>query len=258
MDSANASSVTPLGSTFVVDFTPSLQISPAARNVSLSLVQATVWWTVPNLEAVSITVRILASEEVPTAKDVVVSFRKGIYTYKEVNKIFNNAFTEAEVDPLAVSFNPNWSTNLMVMSFGIPAELTFDLSTSALSSILGFNNGTYRYYPIGGENQQLYEAQTTAKFDSVQFLMVGTNMVDRGFQIGGGRYKNVIAKIGIVGVDPGFQIVHEPPNPLEVTTQMFNGDGLSRAEFTLMDQTGQPVDTNGQPWSLLLRIRYYI
>ena len=241
-------------------FSPALTISSEARNVSLSLIQGTFWWTIPNLETSTLRINFLVTSTNLVEKPVDVTFRKGLYSYKEINQAVTDAVIQAGFPSNSVLFRVNGATNRMMMVFTVPCELTFDSSNLALGTLLGFPISVYRYNGSdskSGDTLSVLEGLNIAAFDTVQYLTVGTSLVDTGFQLNGGIYRGVIAHIGITS-EAGYQIVFEPMNPLEVSTDQLSGNGVTRAEFTLMDQDGNLVDTNGQDWSLLLRIRYYL
>lgn len=191
-------------------------------------------------------------------KTIEVTFPKGLYSYLEINTSINDEVKAAGFDVNSVVFRVNGATNRMVLVFEIPAEVTFDGTNTALATLLGFDAGAYRYQPaVPAYEDAVIEGQQIAAFDTVQYLTVGTNLVDRGFLLNGGIHSGVIARVGI-DAEAGYQILFQPTVPLEITTELLSEQGVSSATFQLMDQNGNLVDTNGQDWSLLLRIRYYI
>jgi hypothetical protein len=257
VNSGSAVSKSTLGSTFVVTFNPALTISPEARNVSLSLIQGTFWWTIPNLDATQLQITFLVSSTNFAEKTITVDFPKGLYSYNEVNTAINDEVKAAGFDMNSVVFRVNGATNRMVLVFEIPAVVIFNNTNAGLAKLLGFNAGQYRYQPALVQYQDaVIEGQNVAAFDTVQYLTVGTDLVDTGFQLNGGVYRGIIARVAI-DAEAGYQIIYQPSVPLEVKTDLLSGQGTTRAEFRLMDQDGNLVDTNGQDWSLLLRIRYY-
>ncbi len=242
-----------------MSFSPALEISPLARNVSLSVIQGTFWWTIPNLETSELRITILPSATNVSEQTITISLPKGLYSYDAINTSINDELKEAGFDLNSVTFRVSGATNRMALVFEIPALVVFDNSNLALGKLLGFDPGTYRYQPaLADFKSAVIEGQNVAGFDTIQYLTVGTDMVTRGFQLNGGVFRGIIARVGI-DAEAGYQILFQPTVPLEVKTDSLNaGQGLTRATFHLMDQDGELVDTNGQDWSLLLRIRYYI
>ena len=104
----------------------------------------------------------------------------------------------------------------------------------------------------------LISAPDYARFDNVQFLQVASqDLCDTGIVQNDGTSRGVMAQITI-NVPPGAQITYDPSNPLEIPTSVFSGSRpKSQARLTLLDHNGQSVNTNGQSWSILLRIRSY-
>ena len=250
-----ASSRSGNGSEFTVNFQPALAIPANSRNVTVSMVQGTIWWTIPNFVNCIIQLFIFTDlGEVP----LTVNIPKGLYNYKQINVLISNALQDSDYARDVVQFVENGATSSIDLSFTIPAALLFPAASCWKQ--FGYSpNVRYQYVsPLDATYRSKFvRAPQTASFDTIQYLTVGTSLVNAGFRLNGGAYKGIIANV-IVNAAPGYQITVAPSNPLEIPTSSFETPGgLERATFTLMDQDGYPVDTNGEAWTLLLRIRYY-
>jgi hypothetical protein len=111
-----------------------------------------------------------------------------------------------------------------------------------------------------GAGHSLVAAPFHARFDTIQYLQVASDIVDTGFYTNNGQASNVIAQV-MINVSAGTQIVYEPSVPLEVATSRFSSStgsgGVTRARFILYDQDMTPCDTMGQTWTILLRLKYF-
>ena len=243
------------GSEFVVNFQPALTIPANSQNVSIALVQGTFWWTIPNFTACEILLFFFVDGD---EKAVTVSVPKGLYNYRQINVLIGNAAQDAGFDRDSIVFVENGATSSIDLAFSVPAALVFPQNSCGKQ--FGYA-ADVRYQFISDTDphyrSQFVSAPGTADFDTIQYLTVGTTLVNGGFRLNGGTFKNVIANV-IINAVPGYQITFSPATPLEVpTTALDNPIGLERATFSLMDQDGFPVDTNGEAWTVLLRIRYY-
>jgi hypothetical protein len=122
--------------------------------------------------------------------------------------------------------------------------------------VLGFPINDDTVYTV--TEPGLISAPDYARFDSVQFLQVASqDLCDTGIVQNDGTSRGVMAQITI-NVPPGAQITYDPSNPLEIPTSVFSGSRPKlQARLTLLDHNGQTVNTNGQSWSVLLRVRSY-
>lgn len=248
-------SVSQLGSTFTVNFTPALTLPANARNVTVAFVQGTFWWTIPNFQTCTIYL-YFQDEKKGEEVTIPVLIRKGIYNYKQINTLISNAFTDLNYASDSIQFVENGATSTIDIAFKTPGAVLFP--EGSCEKQFGYDpNVRYEYTGGGVASSKFVRAPHPASFDTIQYLTVGTSLVDGGFRLNSGAYKSVIANITI-NAAPGYQITSEPANPLEISTNVFSSPGgLDRVTFYLMDQDGNLVDTNGEAWTLLLRIRYY-
>lgn len=242
------------GSVFTVNFRPSLAIPPNARNVSVAFIKGTFWWTIPNFQ--TCTIQLFVQDEKKNEVNIPLTIPKGLYNYKQINTLMGNAFQDLGFARNSIEFVENGATSTIDLSFAVIGAVLFPEGTCEKQ--FGYDAGVrYEYTGAGTSTSKFVRAPHVASFDTIQYLTVGCSLVNGGFRLNSGDFKSVIANITI-NAAPGYQITAEPANPLEIPTNVFeSGSGLERATFSLMDQDGYPVDTNGEAWTLLLRIRYY-
>lgn len=237
-----------------MNFTPALTLPPNAQNVSVALIQSTIWWTIPNFQACVI--QVYVTDEKKGEVNVPVQIPKGIYNYKQINVLIGNALEDQQFPRTLVQFVENGATSTIDLVFSAPGALLFP--SGSCEKQFGYDgNVRYEYTGLLGAASKFIRAPRTASFDTIQYLTIGTDLVDDGFRLNGGVFRGVIANV-VVNALPGYQITAEPATPLEVASNVFEGAaGRTRATFHLMDQDGNAVDTNGEAWTLLLRIRYW-
>ena len=255
LNSDLATSITPLGSTFTVNFSPPLELPPDSKNVTVAMIQGTFWWTIPNFQ--TCTLELYLFEQKGELK-IIVPIPKGIYNYKQINILISNELRQLDYAANLIQFVENGSTSTIDLEFKVPGAVLFPLDSCEKQ--FGYDaNVRYQYLGAADPNysSKVVRAERTASFDTIQYLTIATTLVDNGFRMNGGVFKGIISNVTI-NAAPGYQITAEPALPLEIPTNVFQTPGgLTRAEFNLMDQDGNPVDTNGEAWTLLLRIRYY-
>jgi hypothetical protein len=94
-----------------------------------------------------------------------------------------------------------------------------------------------------------------ARFDHVQYFNIQSNLADGGLYGNNGVAQNIIAQV-LIDRLVGEQIVYDPNIPIELPTTAFNnGNWPTSGTFTLMDDKFRPCDTNGQPWTITIRLQ---
>ena len=247
-----SSSLSQNGSVFTVNFRPALELPRNTKNVSIALIKGTFWWTIPNFQ--TCTIQLFVQDEKKEEVSIPLNIPKGLYNYKQINTLMGNAFQDLGFARNSIEFVENGATSTIDLSFSVVGAVLFPQGTCEKQ--FGYDaNVRYQYT---GAGSKFVRAPHVASFDTIQYLTVGCSLVNGGFRLNSGDFKSVIANITI-NAAPGYQITAEPANPLEIPTNVFeSGNGLERATFSLMDQDGNTVDTNGEAWTLLLRIRYYL
>jgi hypothetical protein len=105
-----------------------------------------------------------------------------------------------------------------------------------------------------GSYERRLVAPYHARFDHIQFFNITTNLADGGMIGNGGVAQGVIAQV-LLDRLAGEQIVYDPGNPIEVDASAFEGPQLPTATFNLLDDKYNSLDTNGQPWTVTIRVR---
>jgi hypothetical protein len=112
--------------------------------------------------------------------------------------------------------------------------------------LLGFNSQTL--------NAGYHTGDNVAEFSKISLFLIHTDLVRRGILLNG-EDQQVIADIQI-DVPIGDQIIYRPFHPVEIYNDMLVGQTIHKARFYLTDQNNNPVNTNGENWSLVVEIEY--
>ena len=213
------------------------------------MLQANVWWTIPNITSES-----KLNITFPGGIDTILSIPKGLYTVGELNSLIQRHCL-INSRPGEITLTGNAATNKVVFSI-LTNGTSITVPQNSIWKILGVLPDA----PIENKTDSAYvfEAPQVANFDTLQYLNITTTLVDNGIRTGNGRYNGCIARLNL-DASPGYQIIYQPNQPLEIPTQIFQSrTGAITAKFELLDQNMVPVDTNGQTWNLLLRLRYFV
>ena len=291
-DAANVSSD---GSSFTVNFGNRDPGWSDVRNVQMSAVRATMWWTIPNLQDTS----IYLSFSVPSdgggghggpvlyaLYDVEVKIPKGLYGYSAINTLIDAALVLKNVPKGTFTLRADYATQKLSFVFKWPG--TARLGSSELATVFGFlqpPQSTYAPTDIArqqtvdaGEGAQwtgpgtVYTATIPgwtststltqsivapfhARFDHIQYFNIHSNLPDGGLYGNNGVAQNIIAQV-LIDRLVGEQIIYDPSTPIELPTSAFsNGAWPTSGTFTLLDDKFRPCDTNGQAWTITIRLQ---
>ena len=253
------------GSTFTFEFGQNgLQLD--SKNVSIAIVRGTFWWTIPNIADSTIELTFPAVPNAYPTLSISVDIPKGLYTYQLLNERLYYALSTLQTDyedfpSQAVYLQADLAIQKLAFACAVPVSIRLrsrsDRVENNLAYVLGFPVDDSMIYSL--TEAGLISAPEYARFDSVQFLQVASqDLCDTGIVQNDGTSRGVIAQITI-NVPPGAQITYDPSNPLEIPTTVFSGSRpKAQAKMTLLDHNGETVDTNGQVWSVLVRVRSYV
>ena len=295
-DAANVSSD---GSQFTVSFGNRDPSWSDVRNVQMSAVRATMWWTVPNLQNTS----IYLAFRVPTSDgggghggttvtysqyDVEVKIPKGLYGYGAINSLIDHALVLQSVPKGTFSLSADYATQKLSFVFKWPG--TARLGSSELATVFGFLPPPHSTYaPTDLARQQTVDVDTGegvrwegpntpytatlpgwtstngltqsivapfhARFDHIQYFNIHSSLPDGGLYGNGGVAQNIIAQV-LIDRLVGEQIIYDPSTPIELPTSAFsNGAWPTSGTFTLLDDKFRPCDTNGQAWTITIRLQ---
>ena len=286
--SDNALSLTNAGSTFAASFGND-QSWAGAKNVKIAAVRATIWFATPNL---TLPAQMLLSFTYPGTEtppvQLAVDIPRGLHGFDGLNDRIRRRLVEFNVREDAFALDADWATQKINFVFKLPGTLSLGGSGAReLAIILGLkkpfstaNNptdpqatqsvsdsvdflarsladpvpGIIPGWTVDGTSESRVIAPFHARFEPLQFFNISTNLADGGLVGNAGVQLGVVAQVMIDRL-PGEQIVYDPANPIEVDASAFEGVQLPLAVFILMDDKFNSVDTNGQAWTVTIRVR---
>jgi hypothetical protein len=244
------------GSTFEVQFDNALTIPKDAMNVSLSVEEATVWFTVPNITETNNKLFVFGDDNLgnPQLFNIVIPI--GLYDLPGLNNALllqlENQGAKTTPDPL-VNLLSDANTQKVIIRFNY-ANVFIDFSQpNTPREILGFLSQQYGPFPNAPIN---VIADEVAKFNSVNYFLIGTDLIRQGIRFNN-RYAGIVSQV-LIDVPPGSQIVSKPFNPPRISANELIGVKRTNIRFSLTDDLLRAVNTNTEYYSLRLVIRYLL
>ena len=232
------------GSTFTVELEGSgLGIPRNATNVNLQVLNSELWWNTPN-----IVVGQNANFRYTTGGvTYTVVIPTGLYSVSQLDTTINRETGNADL----FLIEPDVGQGKVQITFKNAGD-SIDFSyTQSFNELLGFEA---KVYNSPGANQTVV-GPNTAKFSSTSYFLIQSDITNQGLLFNG-TYDSIIAKI-LITSQPGSQVLYQPVNPTLIDAINLIGDRRRRYQFSLLTNTKERADTNGEYWSVQLRISYY-
>lgn len=241
--------------------------------VTVGVVAASMWWTVPNF----INVKLNLFVNTPTASqpDLKVDYSTivptGLYDLKAMNNWLQGYLTQRnaevgqdfDVEVICIENKSLGKVSTLLQLYLVNPPGLF--VPSLIAEVQEGDLWTRLGYEPGVTLKAFYEAPSSnigsnyPLFDTLQYFLIGSSLSSAGFALNGltSGTRGIIARVNITA-EAGEQIVFEPSQPLDVDCpNLLIREGIRSCTFSLLDQAGYPVNTGGQPWSALVRIRYF-
>ena len=121
-------------------------------------------------------------------------------------------------------------------------------------NILGFDA---RQVPAVAEAAGYLEvSDDIARFNRITSYLIRSSLVSNGIPVNS-TAAGIIASIPI-SVAPGSQIVYSPPHPIQADASELVGQIKNYFNFSLLDQEQRRVNTNGEVYTFVVVLRYYL
>jgi len=241
------------GSYFEVQLEDGLKIPKDALNVNISVEEATVWWTIPNIiTGQNDKLYITGPNTSDVIQNYVITIPQGLYNLSGINEAMIRELEAAgakfDPEPL-ISLSPDEATQKVEMRFNY-ATVSIDFTQNDTPrEILGFNSQVYSAVPT---NPIL--APNTAQFNQVNYLLIHSDLTNKGIRFNN-SYNQTIGQV-LIDVPPGSQIVSTPFNPAKISAQELAGTTRTNLRFWLTDDENRRINTNGEYWSARIVIKY--
>lgn len=206
-------------------------------NVYCRLLEASIWWTIPNIDATNNVLHIVSG-----VTDYILTLDKGLYDITELNTKISNFLRSFGMPTNGIILTPDTVTQKISIQIN-SALISINMAQSSIKTVLGFNN----VVTVGpGISGTFYDAPDVAKLNSISNILIHSDFTK-------GTYYNKDQSSGLLAmitpdVRPGSQIVYRPFHPIMCEVSRTRIDSVS---FTLTDQHSRAIDTNNESFSIL-------
>jgi hypothetical protein len=248
-----ATNISSDGSYFEVQLQDGLSIPKDALNVNISVEEATIWWSVPNvITGENDKMYITGPDTADVITNYVITLPQGLYDLSGINSAIAReleiAGAKIDPDPL-ITLSPDEATQRVQIRFNY-ATVSIDFQPNdTFRTILGFNSAIYTPVP---NNPVL--APNVAAFNRVNYFLIHSDLTNKGIRFNN-NYNQTIGQV-LIDVAPGSQIVSRPFNPARINAQEMAGSSRTNLRFWITDDEDRRVNTNNEYWSARVVIHY--
>jgi hypothetical protein len=259
---AGASNISADGSQFEILLDgEGLSIPKDAVNINITVEEATVWWTTPNITVgVNDTWYVYGDDVATTTPQLwTVTISQGLYDLPGLNIAVQAALEAAGARTVDGSSNPlplisleaDAATGKVRIRFNYTNVYVDFAPADTCRDIVGFDN--IQYGPYAGAPLTVL-APNVAAFNVINYFLIHSDLVNKGIRINN-TYSQTIAQV-LINVAPGSQIVSAPFNPAKNNAQELAGTKRSKLRFWLTDDSQNSVDTAGEAFTCRLVIHF--
>jgi hypothetical protein len=243
-----STSVSNAGSRFQVNLEQALNIPYEAKNVSIELTQANIWWTFKNiLEGVNDHFYLKWG-----ALDETLIIPSGLYDTSSLQSAINREATKSGFPDSIVVLIPDSSTSRVVLQLPLVGTQVSFVQNDTMRDILGADPILYPTLATTAIYKELLPKIAT--FNTISYLLAQSDLVSTGLSVNG-KFAQTISNIPIT-VKPGSLINFTPFVPIRLYAQELAGSQRRHINVWLTNQDGEPVNTSDEDYSLHLVIRY--
>ena len=183
---------------------------------------------------------------------LVITIPQGLYDISLLNAEINRQIVESgrPADSVVIiGNNATQKTIIQLKTIGTTVDFT---GAQTVRDILGFNAVSF----TSTVADELFDAQNVANFNTIDFFILHTDLVQHGVRINS-KYSQAVAQV-LIEAPTGNQIKHQPQNPEEIPAPELIGDRRDLINIWLTDDRDNRVDTAGENYSMRLVIYYLV
>lgn len=257
-----AKNVNALGNRFEVVLDEPILVPQQAENITVSMEEATVWWTVPNIitgtnDLMQVTdTGAGAAPSGGPANVYNIVIPQGLYDLSALNEaiqreIGNDAGGAGFLDPPLISLSADDATQKVEINInytGVSIDFTI---AQTFREILGFNSAV-----VGppAAAPTVYLADNTAAFNTVNSFLIHSDIVRRGVRFNN-SYQQILDQV-LIDVPPGSQIVQTKLRPPVIPEHVLAGIPRNTLKFWLTNESNEDISTAGEYFTVRFVIRY--
>ena len=239
---------------FDVQFRNTLEIPDEAKNLTLQLTQATIFWTVLNIsvEKANNLFRLLVSGDPGSPFDITIP--DGLYGVSDLNEAINRELVNEGLTSGLVTLTADNSTGRVLLTL-TTTGLRVEWIVGSMFALTGFNSG--QFVPSAGFTTGAFAelGPNVAAFSDVSSFLAHTTLLGASGIPIGSLNAEVMAQIQIT-VPPGSQINFQPQNPIKIPVPHLAGQKINEANFSITDQLNREVDFNTEDFTFLIEIKW--
>ena len=251
----NSASVSADGSGFRVQFDQPLEIPANALNCRISIPEASIWNTSPNVKKDFNDVLTIYSNG---NKNTII-IPEGLYDLDGLNSAIKRevenqsivVFAVDEVIPI-LELSGDFNTQKTIIKFNYTGVYIDFTVPNSINELLGFNSrivGPFSTVPH-------YEyTDNVANFNTINYFTIQSDLTNDGIRINN-TYAGILAVIPITS-KPGSQIVYAPFNPTIIPADNLIGGKRTNLRFQLLDDQLRQVKTT-DIFSVRISIKYLV
>lgn len=239
---------------FDVQFKNTIDIPDTAKNITLQLTQATVFWTVLNIsvEKANNLFRLKVDGNPGTPFDITIP--DGLYSVTDLNDAINRELiNEGLAGGLVVLTGDNSTGRVLITLTDV--DLQVEWIAGSMFELTGFNLA--QEVPAAGFTTAAFSelGPNVAAFSDISSFLAHTTLLGAsGIPIGDSEAQ-VIAQIQIT-VPPGSQVNFQPDNPIKLAVPHLIGQKINEATFYLTDQLNRGLDFNEEDFTMMLELKW--
>ena len=247
-----AQNVSADGSSFSVQLNAPLRIPASAVDCTISVLQASVWNTSPNIAA-SFGNNVFSFIVAETPYTIVIP--DGLYSLSGLNAYLSSQFVNLGLAANSIVLSGDEATQRTVLTFSGIGDLVDFTVANSVRLVLGFDA---RIAPVGGAPSVGFNeySDNPAAFNRTNSFIITSDLVSDGIPINS-TAANVLVNIPIDAA-PGSQVNYAPQNPLPINATELIGAIKNQFSFQLRNQTLETIPTAGELYSLVIEFVYTI
>jgi hypothetical protein len=248
-----AQNVSADGSTFSVQLNAPLRIPANAVDCTISVLQASVWNTSPNIAA-AFGNNVFSFVVAETPYTIVIP--DGLYSLSGLNAYLSSQFVNLGLASNAIVLSGDEATQRTVLTFSAVGDRVDFTVANSVREVLGFDARIAPPLP-GAPSIGFNEySDGPAAFNRTNSYIITSDLVSDGIPVNS-TAANVLVNIPIDAA-PGSQVNYAPRNPLPIDAMELVGAIKNQFSFQLRNQTLETIPTAGELYSLVVEFVYTI
>lgn len=252
------------GSFFSIRIEDVIKIPSDAKDVSVEVTEASVWYTTPNIiTGVNDQFDISGPDQANgLIQNYLITLEQGLYSVDNLIVALENSLINAGakyidngVKKPLVEFIPDTATGKLLLKINYDSVIIEFNTLRTFRDILGWNGTTLGPY-IGQTMPLILRPPNPAKFNQLDYYLINSDIINSGIRVNN-TYNHTIARV-LITTEPGSLIIYQPQNPVKVNANELRGASRNSIDFWLTDQNDNRVSTQGEYWSATIIISYYV